>query len=223
MKLLFSFLIGILSTFQLLIAEDSIELVKYSPDFEFKEGVYLVFDQVKKNSPLPKSRIITTVDYTDENFFDQVLSNKLLMYFDENAVKREYPMNKIWGYSRNGILYIFMNNDFYRITIVGRIAHFVANYTYYVPGAYSGYNYGYGYDPLYNSYNQPNTETRQYLLDFDNGRLYDYTVQNLEILLMKDPELYDEYSSLRNKKKKQLKFLYIRKFNEKNPLYFPKQ
>jgi len=38
---------------------------------------------------------------------------------------------------------------------------------------------------------------------------------------MADPELHDEFSGLSKKKKKQMKFLYIRKFNEKNPLFFP--
>jgi hypothetical protein len=33
--------------------------------------------------------------------------------------------------------------------------------------------------------------------------------------------LHDEFASLSKKKRKQMKFMYIRKFNEKNPLYFP--
>jgi hypothetical protein len=62
---------------------------------------------------------------------------------------------------------------------------------------------------------------RQYLLDFKTGNVLDYNEESVELLLMTDPVLHDEFSALSNKKKKQLKFLYIRKFNEKNPLYFP--
>jgi len=58
-------------------------------------------------------------------------------------------------------------------------------------------------------------------LDFETGRVYDYDFQSLEVLLMKDPELHDEYAQLRRKKKRQLKFLYLRRFNERNPLYLP--
>ena len=58
-------------------------------------------------------------------------------------------------------------------------------------------------------------------LDFSTGKVLDYDVQGVEVLLMKDPELYDEFEALKNKKKKQMKFLYIRKFNERNPLYIP--
>jgi hypothetical protein len=61
---------------------------------------------------------------------------------------------------------------------------------------------------------------RQYIMDFSNGKVMEYDVASVELLLMKDPELHDEFVALRKKKKKQLKFLYIRKFNEKNPLYF---
>jgi hypothetical protein len=38
---------------------------------------------------------------------------------------------------------------------------------------------------------------------------------------MSDPDLHEEFMRLPNKKKKDLMFVYIRKFNEKNPLYLP--
>jgi hypothetical protein len=62
---------------------------------------------------------------------------------------------------------------------------------------------------------------RQFLLDFETGKIMEYEVQGVEVLLMKDPELHDEFEALGNKKKKQMKFLFIRKFNERNPLYIP--
>ena len=34
-------------------------------------------------------------------------------------------------------------------------------------------------------------------------------------------KLHDEFAQLRRKKKRQLKFLYLRKFNDRNPLYLP--
>jgi DNA topoisomerase VI subunit A len=90
-------------------------------------------------------------------------------------------------------------------------------YSYY-PYSYYPYGYNrYGYSP--GSY--ATDEMKQYLIDFETGKILEYTEKNVEILLMKDPELHDEYASLKKKKQKQLKFLYIRKFNEKNPVYFP--
>jgi hypothetical protein len=38
---------------------------------------------------------------------------------------------------------------------------------------------------------------------------------------MKDSQLYEEFMKLPRKKRKDLMFVYIRKFNENNPLYIP--
>ncbi len=202
---------------------DSSHLIKYTPEFKFKEGIFVNFEQVKANNPIPKSRILTDVGYDDPYFFDRITENKKLYYYDNYGVKQEMLVSNIWGYSRNGVLYIGINNGFYRITIVGSICHFVANLTTTNPNYYSYpyYNY-YDYNPYGMSPTARNTtEMRQYLIDFSTGRVMEYDISAVEVLLMKDPELHDEFMALRNKKKKQLKFLYIRKFNDRNPLYFP--
>ena len=38
------------------------EKVKYTPDFRFQDGIYLNFDQVKANSPIPKAKLLTSAD-----------------------------------------------------------------------------------------------------------------------------------------------------------------
>lgn len=202
---------------------DTTRLTKYTPDFKFNEGIYVNFEQVKMNQPIPKSRILTDVGYDDPYFFDRIVEGKKLYYYDNFGVKQEIQVKSIWGYSRNGVLYIAINNGFYRITIVGSICHFVANLTTYSPSYYSYpyYNY-YDYYPYgMRPTSRNTTEMRQYIIDFSTGRVMDYDIPAIEVLLMKDTELHDEFMALRTKKKKQLKFLYIRKFNEKNPLYFP--
>ncbi len=202
---------------------DSAGMVKYSTDFKFKEGIYINFDQVKENDPIPKSRILTSVDYDDQYFFDHLQDQKKIYYYDKIGTKHELVVKNLWGYSRNGFLYININGNFFRITYIGKICHFVATQTTYMNSYNNPYYNNYYYSPYqYNPQTYQTTEMRQYLLDFETGKVYDYNDESIEILLMKDPELYDEYMALRKKKKKQLKFLYIRKFNEQNPLYFPK-
>jgi hypothetical protein len=211
--------------------QDSTNLVKYTPDFKFNEGLYLNFEQVKQNRPVSKSLIVTGVSYDEPDFYDKILETKKAYYFNELGVKEEINTKNIWGYSQNGVLYINLNEGFYRITIVGSICHFVANLTTYTSNYGYPYSYPYyGYSNYYNYYSPyrsnpgsySSTEMRQYLLDFKTGRVLDYNVESVRVLLMADPELHDEFSALRNKKQKQLKFLYIRKFNERNPLYFQK-
>ena len=108
------------------------------------------------------------------------------------------------------------------------ICHFVATVTTYNPNYYDPYSYNpyYSSSYYYNRYSMPqsnttSTDLRQYLLDFETGDVMEYDTESVEVLLMKDPELSDEYHSLSGRKKKQMKFVFIRRFNEKHPLYFP--
>jgi len=211
---------------------DSTHLVKYTPEFRFREGVYMNFDQVRNNNPVPKSGIITTVAYDDPDYYEKVLQEKKLQVYDNLGTRQEASTQNIWGFARNGVLYIHLNDGYFRITIVGNICHFVASLTTF-SNAYNPYSpyynsyaypyYSYPYSPYYSPYsNNTNTEMRQYLLDFKTGNILDYDENSVAVLLMADPELHDEYQTLSNKKQKQMKFLYIRKFNQRNPLYIPK-
>ena len=135
-----------------------------------------------------------------------------------------------------------IQGEFNRITFVGSICHFVADvttydrynnnyyyspYGYYDPYYYSPYRYYgsyYPYNPYYSpyrSYNNSRNELRQYVFDFETGKIMEFSVENVKLLLMKDPALYEEYVQLPRKKKKELMFVYVRKFNENNPLYLP--
>jgi hypothetical protein len=212
-------------------------MVKFTPDFRFTDGIYLNFDQVKMNKPIPKAKLLTSVDYNDREFFKKILEMDKIYFYDGLGVRQEVAKNAIWGYARNGVLNIQIQENFNRITYVGSICHFVADittydsryynspYGYYDP-YYSPYGYSNYYSP-YNSYYSPyqsgmtRSELKQYIFDFESGKILEFDQKNTELLLMKDTELYDEYIQLSRKKKKDLMFVYIRKFNEKNPLYLP--
>ena len=203
--------------------KDSSNFIKYTSEFKFIEGIFINFYQVKNNNPIPKSRILTSVSYSDMNYFDKVLGNKKIYYYDQNGMKQEIISDKIWGYSQNGILFIFLAGEFHRITLVGSVCHFVANVVVYYP-RYRNTHY---YNPYYyyrygtTPYATTTKEMRQCLFDFETGKVMDYDEESIEVILMRDTELYDEYSLLKKRKKKQLKFLYLRKYNERHPLYFP--
>jgi hypothetical protein len=199
-------------------------MVRYTPEFRFNEGIYPNFMTVKQNAPIPKTRLVTDTDLFSRDFFERVTEEKRIIYYDDNGIKQELNTSNIWGYGRNGVFYINLGSKFHRISFVGSISHFVATLTTYNPGYYDPYySRNYYYDPYYRSPRSgySSTEIRQYLIDFETGKLMEFDVPSVEILLMKDPELYDEFMQLRRKKKKQFKFVYIRKFNEKYPLYFP--
>lgn len=219
-------------------AQDKEGMVKYTSDFRFNDGIYLSFDQVKMNSPIPKAKLLTSIDYNDREFFKKIMEMDKIYFYDNMGVRQEIARNTIWGYARNGVLNIQVQENFNRITFVGSICHFVADittydsryynspYGYYDP-YYSPYGYSNYYSP-YNSYGSPyrqsnmgRTELKQYIIDFESGKVLEFDIDNTELLLMKDNQLYEEYVQLSRKKKRELMFVYIRKFNDKHPLYLP--
>ncbi|HLN21460.1 MAG TPA: hypothetical protein VK213_10250 [Bacteroidales bacterium] len=219
--------------------EESKTIVKYTPDFRFKDGIYLNFDQVKENNPIPKAKLLTSVDYNDREFYKKVLENEKIYFYDNMGIRQEVTKADLWGYSRNGVLYVQIQENFNRITFVGNISHFVADIVTYDSRYYDPYGYGGYYDPYYyyspynyynpygsyySPYRHSNTsreELKQYIIDFENGKVMEFDMQNTELLLMKDAQLYEEWVSLPRRKRKEMMFVYIRKYNEKNPLYLP--
>jgi len=218
-------------------------MVKYTPEFRFNDGVYLNFEQVKQNKPLSKARLLSSLDYNDRDFFRKLFEQDKIYFYDDMGVRQEIAKSSVWGYSRNGILYIQVQNEFVRITFVGSICHFVADvttvdsrydspygyynpYGYYSPYSYSPYYSPYSYynpySPYYSPYNRrTRTDLKQFIIDWETGRTAEFDINNTALFLTRDPELYEEFSRLSRRKKKDLQFVYLRKFNEKHPLYVP--
>lgn len=205
---------------QLNAQSDSSHLIKYTPNFRFQEGIFIDFEQVKANNPLQKSKIIADKDYNSKKFIEHVVSNEEIAFYDNNGIKQKIATDKIWGYSENGKLYVNWKDEFNFIPYLGQIAHFVAiiEVTENLPMGYSYYS---PYTPM-NYTPTTTTEMRQYLLNFETGNITDFTLSNVEALLTSDPELYNEFNELRKRKKRKLMFLYITKYNERNPLYLQK-
>lgn len=226
----------------LLYCQEQKGMVKYTPEFRFSDGIYLDFFSAKYNKPVPKSRIVTPLDYNSNDFFKKLTENKTISYYDSTGTKKEVKKEDLWGYADKGIIYMQATGSFNPFTFMGkicliiseRILHdtvyydrysgryiypssgFIYPYSYYDPRSY--YAQRRHYQPVETS---PGSEYFQYLLDFETGELWDYNVQGVRELIKKDPELYSEYNKLRNSAKKKLIFSYIRKYNERNPLYIP--
>ena len=207
-----------------LLSQDTIPegYVKYTPAFKFKDGIYLNFLNVKNNQPIPKSQIVTKINYNSFDFYEKLFEEDVISLYDNLGEKKEIKLSEIWGFSDKGVLYINLNQEFNRIPVFGSISHFIANKTY---TDYDPYAYSRPYS-AYNSYyyDQSNTKTilMQYILDFDSGKIYDFNYKSVELLLSKDQELYEEFISMSKRKRKKLKFLYIRKYNKIHPVLLPK-
>ncbi|MBI4930701.1 MAG: hypothetical protein HY841_08065 [Bacteroidetes bacterium] len=190
--------------------------VQYDKDFVFKEGIYLSFFNFKNNSPVPSSKIIFSSNKNDKDFLKYVLDKTTFTYIDSLGKEQEVKTDNAWGYSSNGNVYINHGTDFNRVNIIGSICHFVAT----VPVRVGMSDPFYNNDPFYNP-QQFTYVSNQYVIDFDSGKVLEFDVDNMEMFLQKDDALYKEFSALKKKQKRNSIFLYLRKFNEKHPVYFP--
>ncbi len=189
-------------------------------NFDFKDGIYLNFSQVRSNNPITRSQILTNLDKEDIDFYENLIKQDYIRFVDSGLTKT-VETDKIWGFCDDGTLYINWGGDFAKLINKGHLGYFIATQrvTYYGDPTYSTYYY----DP-YMMYPRTTEEMRGYILDFSTGKIYDFSPQGLAQILKKyDPQLYEEYTHLRRRKQKKLIFYYLRKFNEKHPLMIKTQ
>jgi hypothetical protein len=180
--------------------------------FVRKEGLYLNFDQFKKNQPISKSQIITKIDTSQLDFFTKVVMQKEIKIIDENQQEKMISPKDLWGYFQNGILYIYFDNAFYKVPVLGAISYFIGTQevVYYTGmGMGVGYPYGVAGVPV------KTREMKEFLLDYFTGKVYPFSIENLETLLQKDESIYNEFNALSYRQKKKKYSYYIRKFNDK--------
>ena len=186
--------------------------VVYTHDYEFKEGIYLSLDQFKQNDPIPKSAFITSIPKNQIDFFNQLMEEKNIVYKDKQGNEQKIESATAWGYSQNRSVYVNFNQEFNRVNVAGTVFHFTA------PVRISAYK-----DPMDYSYgiNNGREEIRQFVLYTQTNTIAEFTVKNMELILKDDAELFAQFESLKKRAQTNSIFIYLRKFNEKHPLYLP--
>lgn len=196
-------------------AQDS---VAYSKDFRLYEGLYLNYQEFRYNWPIPREKIITKINKDQLDFYTKLIEQEFIEYYERDGSVSKIRSEKVWGYCQNNIIFINQNKNFYRIPVFGAISNFI--------GAVEVLSYSPGYDPFMNapigSSQTKSMEIRQYLFDFYSGEITPFSVEQLEEYLKRDEAVYKEYSALSRKKKKELATKYVRMYNDRHQVYFPK-
>ncbi len=197
-------------------AQDS---VAYTKDFRLYEGLYLSYQDFRYNWPIPKEKINTKINKDQLDFYTKLLEEQeMIDYTERDGAEAKVKTEKVWGYCQNNIIYINQNNNFFRIPVFGSISNFI--------GTVEVVGYSPGYDPFMNapinSTASKTREIRQYLFDFYSGEIVEFSIEKLEEFLKRDEAIFKEFSTLNKKKKKEFATKYIRMFNEKHTVYFPK-
>ncbi|MEW6469585.1 MAG: hypothetical protein AB1458_11705 [Bacteroidota bacterium] len=186
--------------------------IVYSKDFEFAEGLYLSFSDFRNNHPVPKASIVSLYDKSAIDFFKKELQKTQIAFIDTSGKQITVYTHKLWGYSSSGNVYINYGVDFYKIQVIGSLCHFTA----FVQIVLGG-------DPtLQNPYDmRDGYQMEQFMMDMETGKIAVFNYTNMQGFLKRDEELYKDYSALSKKKKKESAFIYLNKYNQRHPLYFP--
>jgi len=215
MRLYVIYTLVILSLFTKSKAQDS---VAFSKDFRLYEGLYLGYQDFRYNWPIPKEKIITKINKNQLDFYSKLIEESIIEYQERDGSISKIKPENVWGYCQNNIIFINQDKKFYRIPVFGSISNFI--------GTVEVVSYSRGYDPLMNvpmgNTAYKTREIRQFLFDFYSGEIVPFSIDKTEEYLKRDEALFKEFSVLSKKKKKEQAFKYIRFYNEKHPVYFPK-
>lgn len=179
--------------------------------YEFDEGIYLNISQFKANAPISKQSIISSINKNDIDFFSQLVEQKEIIYKTTTGEEKTIVPSSLWGFCQNRAVYVYYNNDFQRLNVIGSICHFSASVR-----ATMMYN-----DPMNMGMTYPVAELRQFVFKINAPQIVEFTGNNMLSVLKDDTELYNQFSALKRRKREASIFVYLRKYNQRNAFYVP--
>lgn len=185
-------------------------------NFKMTEGLYLSYSDFRRNAPVTRDKIESGVPKDHLDFFGKTVALKQFTV-ETNGEKTVISSNIPWGYYQNTTVYVNFKGEFYRIPVFGAISYFVAIVD--VP-ATAMYTPGYGTMGMGTT--MKTQETREFLMNFYDGKIIPFSMDYVEELLQKDEAIYKEFKSLGRKKRKEQVSRYIRRYNDQHPVYFLK-
>jgi len=189
--------------------------------FRFKDGIYEDFSQVRRNNPVPKENLLIAEDFADPEFYKRILKSNKIIYSTAGGSTKYIDNRKVWGFASDGILHVHWKGYYSPVYMLGTISCFFLHDLQF--DIYKNIIFmHYGFEKEISDENG-NTVVRyrdlkKYLLDFRTGRIMKLNVRNLSRLINSETELFSEYRKLPRAGREAQIFLYIRNFNEKNPL-----
>ena len=184
--------------------------IKYTFNYRFVDGIYRSFEEFKKNDPSIDEKAIIADNPEVQFLIGNFAKVEKIAFLDSTGQLQKLKRDEVWGYCSKGAVYIMVNNNFHRIVKIGSIMHFAESHN----------KFFYSRQMPVSGINKPNKYI-QYMIDFNTGELMKFKLENFLILLKHDEELYEQFNSFKsNSQKKKMMFLYLNKFNQRNPIYF---
>ena len=187
--------------------------IQYDGGFDFREGIYFGFEDFRTNRPSVALKDL--LNDQGKPVGDLRQSNGKLFYTDSTGAEQRISLDRTWGFCNRDVVYVRIGDGFNRIGMMGAIAHIVYDNTYSNWGGYYGGMYGVG----------PSTTTvqEQRVLDMETGSFLPVSAGGIYQAIQGDPELRAEFEALPKKERNQdvSVFRFVRRYNERHPLYFP--
>lgn len=193
-----------------LLAQPDSTWVRYQSGYVFKDGLYRDFQAFRNNAPsVPKAQLRTV---QGQPVTDLRNTNGKLVVPDSTAEGQRIDLYDLWGFCDNGVVYIRAGNGFSRIGMMGSISHLTFDATY---RDVRPYTYGGGMNY---------TVEEQRFLDLTTGGFLPINAGGIREVLQRDPILLEEFDALPKKQrnKDETVFLFMRRYNDRHPLYFPR-
>ncbi|MDP1800904.1 MAG: hypothetical protein Q8L81_06105 [Bacteroidota bacterium] len=181
-------------------------------DLSIADAVYISYYDFRHNKAILKEQIASTLDKEQLDFVGKSLDKEIFSYSDGQKTN-EVKSNTVWGFVQNKTLYINYKGSFYRVPVFGSVCYLVA--TVEIVGA--GF-----YDPMFGYGSGRRQEVREFLINFYDGVITEFKMDEAELLLSRDKLIYAEFKKLNRRKQKEQIFRYIRKYNEAHPIHFLK-
>lgn len=195
---------------QVVLAAAQTDSVAWSTKFVFREGIYLTEMQFRCNRPIPASRLVSNYDTTALDFLHKATALREVVWRDSAGIQHDTLVKALFGYCENQHIYLRAGGNFVRLMVIGSLCHFTTTET----------NYLYTGGPGVGG-NTPVQQLQQYVYDAQTGAIRAFTLLMMQSFLQqRDPALYAEFMQLRKRQRNQQLFIYLRKYNERHPLYF---
>jgi hypothetical protein len=180
---------------------------------QLNDGLYLSVEDLQYNDPVPPTYLINKLDIRKPDYLDLVVQLDSIRYYDSEEMEAKIAPTDLWGYCKNGIPYVYFDDQFARIQVVGSICHFtsiieVINYV------------SDPFDRMGMSTPVVSKEIVENMIDLENGIPVRFTKEVFLNVLQRDGQLYREFLALKPKEQKQTMFRFITRYNERNPFKF---
>ena len=184
--------------------------VRYTDDFRFARGIYTSLQDLKANDPVKPADIITDIDASSPKFFQFLFTKEQFRFPRNNEIVYLKPKD-IFGYSDGR--QVFYGTK-YRVEVMGEICLLKEVD---VVDSYSSFiNPGDKYEAA-----REQGSGKLYILDFETGSFFRCKPKKVEAILQRDKELFQEYQNAKGKKKDKV-LNFIKEYNFRHPVYFPK-